>query len=257
MQSKTYNPGDLFAPGTARMAAHLRTFVMRLGISGTQLGVNGILKLRFWVRKHKLWEYARILDSVLAEKDGERKLSTQRSQRGTEDTKKNRRILDFGGAATLPPYFLAAIPGEVLSLDIDQALREEANRVAQRQSWNLRCSGHDLTQAPLPEGEGKFDAVISCSVLEHIPKKQQAVVMKRLAAALRPGGVMAITFDYGAEAPQADAIRDEAEIARLVEATGMKYIQPAGFVDTGERFVLDRRHPGKRFTFGSLFLRKP
>ena len=247
-QSKTYNPEDFGAPEAGRLAAKLRAFVWRLRLSGIPLGVNGVLRKRVWVRRHKLWEYVRTVGSVLETGDGNpREVSRQGSQL---------RVLDFGGAATLPIYYLAAQGCEVLCLDIDAGLREATNRISAKRGWRLRCSSHDLTQGTLPESERKFDAAISCSVLEHIPKKLQPAVMERLAAALRPGGVMAITFDFGADAPQPGAIRDAAEVAQLVAATGMSHVNDTGFVDTGERFVLDNHHPGKKFTFGSLFLRK-
>ncbi len=249
MRSKTYSESDFADPAVARAAAGLRAFARKLWITGTPLGVNGILRRRLWVRPHKMWEYARAVACLSAERDLERDLRDP-------DPAPPYRVLDFGGAATLPIYFLAARECEVLCLDIDRALEEETNRVARKKGWRLRASTHDLTDSPLRESEGQFDAVISCSVLEHIPKRYQTVVLERLAAALRPGGVMALSFDYGLDAPVADAARDEAEVAVLVAATGMKWMDPAGFMDTAERFMLDKRHPRRRFTFASAFLRK-
>jgi hypothetical protein len=84
----------------------------------------------------------------------------------------------------------------------------------------------------------------------------QEVALERLAGLLRPGGVMAITFDYGAEAAQPFAIRDAAGVARLARATGLEFLDTRGFVDTGERFALDKRHGAKKFTFASLMMKK-
>jgi 2-polyprenyl-3-methyl-5-hydroxy-6-metoxy-1,4-benzoquinol methylase len=113
-----------------------------------------------------------------------------------------------------------------------------------------------LVEAAAPGHWQLFDAVVSASVLEHIPKASQGLVLRRLSDLLRPGGWMAISFDYGDGAPQPGAIRDALEVHRLVAASGLAYPDHHLFEDTGERFALDRRHPRNRFTFGSLFLRK-
>jgi hypothetical protein len=80
--------------------------------------------------------------------------------------------------------------------------------------------------------------------------------MARLAGLVRPGGILVLTFDFGEAAPKAEALRNAAEVERLVEASGLALLNSQPFRDTGERFVLDKRHPNLRFTFGSLFLKR-
>jgi 2-polyprenyl-3-methyl-5-hydroxy-6-metoxy-1,4-benzoquinol methylase len=245
--SKTLGWEDLRAADVAPMYGDLRRFAWRMGMSGTRFAVNGILKRRWWVRRAKMWEYARGLACVLTEKN-----SPQRTQRELKDF----RVIDFGGGATLPVFWLADGGAEVLCLDVDAALAEHTNRVARERGWKLRATTHDLTR-DLARGEwGEFDAVISFSVLEHIPFELQEVALGRLAGLLRPGGVMAITFDYGSEAAQPFAIRGAAGVERLVRAAGLEFLDERGFVDTGERFVLDKRHGTRKFTFASLMMRK-
>ncbi len=243
-ESKTFSRTDLAAPAVARVAGELQRFALRLGVSGVPFAVNGVLRRRFRVRHlHKLWEYSRglaCLHTAAPAAKGESK-----------------RVLDFGGGATLPVYYLARCGGDVLSLDIDPSLTEATNRIGARRAWRLRGSAFDLTQSPPRSDWGAFDAVISFSVLEHLAKDSQARLLRRLATLVRPGGLMILTFDFGADAPLANAVRDVTEVESLVVATGLSYVNGQPFADTGERFALDKRYPARRFTFGSLFLRRP
>lgn len=254
-RSKTFSRRDLRAPGVAGWARALRRFAFRLGVEGTPFAVNGILRRRFSVQRHKLWEYARGAAAFLPGAGCMPPAETEPGQ-----SRAALRVLDFGGAATLPVFFFAAQGCEVECLDIDGALANWTNHVADAHGWRLHASTHNLVDIVAPAYWQPFDAVISASVLEHIPKPSQTVVVQRLGALLRPGGVMALSFDYGDDAPQSGAIRDALEVHRLVVASGLSYPSSAlnnqQFQDTGERFALDRRHPRNRFTFGSLFLQK-
>jgi len=246
--SKTLSFSDLAHPAVAPTAGRLKRFALRLGLAGTPFAVNGILRWRLWVQKHKLWEYARGAAFLQAACEG------RASQPGGE----SRRVLDFGGGATLPVLYLASLGWEVLSLDISPALTEWTNALARRHDWKLLGSTHDLTRSALSaELGGPFDAAVSFSVLEELPAELQQPLLRRLAALLKPGGVLALTFDYGADAPAPAAVRAPAQVEEWVAATGLRFAAGDGFVDTGERFVLDRRFPDRRFAFASLFLRKP
>jgi SAM-dependent methyltransferase len=238
--SKTYSPADLAAPDVAPAAGALQRFALRLGLSGVPFGVNGVLRRRFRVRQHNLWEYARGVACVLANQPAGGAC----------------RVLDFGGGATLPVFYLAHCGCEVFSLDLGAPLVEATRRVAERRGWKLRASPHDLTALPPAEEWGRFDAVLSFSVLEHLAKPHQPLVLERLSALLKPGGVLAVTFDFGPDAPMANAVRSLAEVEQLVAATRLAYLDGRPFTDTGGRFALDKRYPHRRFTFGSFFLRQ-
>ncbi len=243
--SKTYSPADLKHGRVHKWARILRRYAFRLGLQATPFAVNGILRRRFWVRRNKLWEYARGVDGLLCS------FFLAEHEKNAKP-----RVLDFGGAATLPILHLAATGCEVLCLDIDTTLTNWTNEIAKRHGWKLQASTHNLVESPALEDWGLFDAVISFSVLEHIPKAAQPLILARLAKLLKPGGIIALTFDFGPEAPVNDAVRDLAEVERLVAATGLDYLDGQPLNDTGERFALDRRHPARRFTFASLFLKK-
>jgi SAM-dependent methyltransferase len=237
--SKTYSPADLSRHDVADAASRLRRFALRCWLRGEAIAINGFLRWRFWIRQAKLWEYARgvaFLEAVGA-----------------------RRVLDFGGGATPPVLYLAARGCEVLSLDIEPRLAEATTQFGRRHGWALRGSAHNLVNAPLAAslaGELPFDAAMSFSVFEHIPEPAQMIAMRRFGELLRPGGFVAMTIDFGADAPAEFAARDAAHIERLIAASGLEPVSGA-FRDTGERFPIDRRQPEKHFTFASLFLRKP
>ena len=222
----------------APWARALRAFGARLALRGTPFAVNGVLRRRFLVRRHKLWEYAASAACLLPPARG-------------------LRILDFGGAATLPIYFFAARGCRVECLDIDEALCAATCEAAARHRWPLTVGSHNLVESPAPpEWTGAFDAVISASVLEHLPKGRQASTVARLAALLRPGGTMVLSFDFGPQAPQPGAVRSVEEVESLVAVSGLEHAGGGPFRDTGARFALDRRYPDRKFTFGVLFLER-
>ena len=234
--NKTMSLDDLRLPEVAAEARRLKRLTFGMWLRRIPFAVNGVLKWRFYVRRHKLWEYARGM--------------------AYGDFQKGMRVLDFGGAATLPIFHLARQGCDVLSLDIDRKLSDYTNTVAERHRWPLRASTHDLTAAEAPADWGQFDRVISFCVIEHIPKALQPKAMGRLASLLKPGGLFQLTFDFGEDAPVDGALRDAAEVSGLAAASGLGLAGNPQFVDTGERFAIDKKHPNRRFTFGSLFLRK-
>ena len=235
--NKTISLADLKLPEVAVEVRNLARFGHRLWFKGVPFAVNGVLKRRWRIRWNKQWEYAR-------------GLAYGTCQPGM-------RILDLGGGGTIPLFYLADLGCEVLSLDINPSLTSHTNAVAQRMAWRLTGSTHDLTVQPAPSEWGKFDRIISFCVIEHIPKSLQRVVLTRLADLLKPGGIFELTFDYGDAAPVEGAVRSVEEVRELVAATGLTMLGDGQFHDSGERFVLMKKSPDHRFTFGSVFLSRP
>ncbi len=233
---KTISWKDLDEPRAREMSRRLPRFLLSWRLRGCQLAVNGVLRKRLYLRAHKMWEYARGLAY---------------SEPGT-----GMNVLDFGGAATLPVFYLAARGARLKCLDVDPQLSHYTNETAHGRGLALEASTTDVTRAPFPPGWGPFDRVYSFCVIEHLEKPAQLQAMRLLAERLKPGGRLILTFDYGLDAPEGGALRDPAEVARLVEASGLRLTGSGRFCDTGERFVLNKRHPDRRFTFGSLFLEK-
>ena len=166
-------------------------------------------------------------------------------------------VLDFGGGATIPVFYLAGTGCEVLSLDTDEKLTAHTNAVAQQMRWRLKGLIFDLTQNDAPRDWQPFDRVMSFCVIEPIPKQLQQKTLARLAALLKPGGLFELTFDFGENAPVNGAIRSVEEVAEMIAAMELRPIGDGKFHDTSERFLIDKKYPDRQFTFGSLFLQKP
>lgn len=234
--NKTLSPADLRRPEVAAAARALQRTALWLAVRRAHFAVNGVLRWRWRIKWNKLWEYAR-------------GLAYGQFQPGL-------RVLDFGGGATIPVLHLARAGCEVLSLDIDPRLTAHTNALARRFQWRLEGSTFDLTQRDPPPEWGRFDRVVSFCVIEHIPEALQLPTLARLAALLKPGGLFELTFDFGQDAPVSDAVRSPEAVQRMIAATGLTPLGDGVFHDTGERFELDKRAPGRHFTFGSLFLKK-
>jgi hypothetical protein len=236
--NKTISLADLREPAAAAAAQRLTRFARQLWWNRIPFAVNGVLRMR-WRRLHwnKLWEYARGL--------------------AYGDFKPGMRVLDFGGGSTIPVFHLASRGADVLSLDIDPVLTDHANAVARRMRWTLQGSTFDMAGREPTPNWGLFDRVISYCVIEHIDKRRQLETLARLAALLKSGGLLELTFDFGEEAPVSGAIRSTAEVQEMIGVTGLTPQGDGAFHDTHERYVIDKKYPDRHFTFGSLFLRKP
>ncbi len=234
-RSKTLSLADLSALPVRDEARALSRFTRRLFLGATPLAINGIARRRWYVRRFKLWEYACGL-----------------AQAGLAP---GARVLEFGGAAGLPSYALAARGMSLRVLELDAGLTRLARDTVARRGWDLAVSEVDATRAELPPDWTDFDFAMSFCVIEHMPCDVARRGLERVVERLAPGGRMALTFEYGEQAPGEGALRTPAQVDGLVEHLGLDYVG-SGFEDTGERFTMDRRHPERSFTFGIVHVEK-
>lgn len=236
--SRTLSRRDLEGSEIRRHARDLSRLTRRLWLRGIPVAQNGVLRRRLRIRWNKMWEYARSLSL------------------GGFSPEMN--VLDIGGAGTAPLFWLARLGCRVLCCDIDEGLCRHSREVARRFAWPLECRPLDLSRDdPPPEWAGRFARAISFCVIEHVPEERRERLLAAIVKTLAPGGQLHLTFDFGDQAPEPGALRSSDEVLALARSTGLAFLGPQGFEDTGERFALDRRHPGHRYTFGSLFLVKP
>jgi SAM-dependent methyltransferase len=245
--NKTLAYEDLADPAIAPTYRDLRGFVWRWFLRGHRLGVNGKVRRRVRVRPQKMWEYSRALALTGASRVG----------RPPGPLK----ILDVGGAMTLPVFYLGDAGDRVVSLDIDRALVDETNRTAARARLDVRALALNLVNeepsaADLGAPDG-FDRVYCLCVIEHIVPPGQQAVASRMAKLLRPGGQMAVTFDYGENARSEAPMEGPGAVEELRRAIGLPLLGNNDFRDDGRRYSISRRHPERPFTFGSLFFGKP
>ena len=114
------------------------------------------------------------------------------------------RVLDVGCGAGALAAELATRADHVDALDRCPAMIEQAKRVAPA---NVTCLLADVLREPLLESE--YDAILSVSALHHVRLDE---ALPRLAAALRPGGVLAVVA-----LPRRDLLREwPAELAAAV-----------------------------------------
>jgi SAM-dependent methyltransferase len=107
------------------------------------------------------------------------------------------RVLDVGCGAGAFAARLAARADHVDAIDKSAAMIEAARR---RAPANVTCTLADVLETPLPAAH--YDAIVSVTALHQLPL---ADALRRLAPALRPGGVLAAValprVDLPREAP--------------------------------------------------------
>ncbi len=103
-----------------------------------------------------------------------------------------RRVYDFGAGVGTDALFLAGRGYDITLVDVDgPAFRFARHRFERR---GLEANFVE-SRSPLPEPEGTYDIAVCFDVFEHLPDPLGAA--RRLAAALRPGGLLVqrATFD--------------------------------------------------------------
>jgi 2-polyprenyl-3-methyl-5-hydroxy-6-metoxy-1,4-benzoquinol methylase len=124
--------------------------------------------------------------------------------------------------------------GRVVATDLDTGFLEHLTEK------NLEVRRHDIAADELEEGA--FDLIHSRLVLEHIPERTD--VVKRLAAALRPGGWLVLEdFDWCSLVASPTCTGSEL-LARSVEAMRIVFPAAGATTDYGRCLPLDLRAAG-------------
>ena len=197
--NKTLEFSDLEQPDVRATVKALKGWLWRWLFTGGRFAVNGNVKRRAYIRRHKMWEYSRGL------------ALTGASAPVRKTTGPNMNVLDVGGAMTSTIFYLSGLGDRVVCLDIDEKMVEQTNRIAKARRLPLEARTDNLADGTVtaerlgvPDG---FDRVYCFCVIEHVLPPGQLKLAKALGQMVRPGGQLCLTFDYGEEAPTEAPIR--------------------------------------------------
>ena len=181
------------------------------------------------------------------------------------DLQPGTRVLDAGGTASLFSYYLASRGPETHSVDSNRRLVAAGDRTARAMNWNLHSYCMDLTN--LEFDSGYFDHAYSICVLEHLDADTRNSALREIGRVLKPGGILSLTFDYGAPGVTLmgnganyephNLIRTPDDVQRHFFSCPL--YEPVGnprFMDNGKTYLSWPHNPSSKYTFGAVFLRR-
>ena len=175
------------------------------------------------------------------------------------------RVLDAGGTGSLFSNYLASLGAETHSIDLNPELVAAGRATAEAMGWNLHSYAMDMAALDFPDGY--FDHAYSICVFEHLEAELRQRALHEIARVLKPGGILSLTFDYGAPAvflASSGASSDPEHLIRTPQDVERHFFScdalvPVGeavFHDNGKRYLALPRDPSERYTFGAVFLRR-
>lgn len=177
----------------------------------------------------------------------------------------NSRVLDAGGTSSLFSCYLASLGCEVHSVDLNEGIVSNGNRIAKAMKWNMHS--YAMNMKKLEFEDGYFDHAYSICVFEHLDYAIKQSALLEIARCLKPEGVLSITFDYRNPAPavvgygpdtsKRNQLQTKEDIERSFLATGrFELLGNQEFYDNQESYLVNKASNDTPYTFGSLFLRK-
>jgi SAM-dependent methyltransferase len=112
----------------------------------------------------------------------------------------------------------------------------------------------------MPFSDNTFDLVFSICVIEHIPMDQQTLAIGKLYRVLKPGGKLAITFDYvkGCEelSPYGFSSPEDVNARLILPGIGAGFLLQGGYDYTTRNPKDITRGDNKPVLYGSLLFQK-
>lgn len=149
----------------------------------------------------------------------------------------NQRILDLGGSSSLFSYYLASQGINVVTIDFQRELVDNANYVSKKMGWNMKNYTMDIRKINLND---QFDHITAVCVYEHIPMYDRIQINKKIKKLLIKGGRFSLTFDYRNPSMLARISSPEDVKAQFVDITDLNVRGNRIFHDNGKNYLL---HP--------------
>jgi SAM-dependent methyltransferase len=229
---------DLAEPHTHALAVALEDLRTELQSSGLRCtSAAGSFKAKDFIlekERNKLWENAWNIDPCDA--------ASQRCRSGPR-----RR---FYGILLLPGFI--GISDTCSDYDWGQhGLIYNARYVARRMGWDMHLYNRNLARS-LPFQDESFDKIYCICVLERLPPEVRRKTMQEIKRTLKPGGLVAMTFDYdaGRNDPRLDKGLRYGQKDRLLRDV----VEPAGMEIVGNQILFD--NCPDNFFLGCMFMKK-
>ncbi len=176
------------------------------------------------------------------------------------------RLLVAGGTSSLFACYLASREYEVHSVDLDDRLATHGQHVARTMGWTT-MSAHPVDLGALRFPDAHFDHAVSIRGLWPADVDRAQGALREIARCLRPGGLLALTFEYrspvpaaisaGTSLPSHHTLASEADIHRRFLKSGeFRLAGTPLFHDTWRSYL---RHPAdarQSYTLGAIILQR-
>lgn len=174
-------------------------------------------------------------------------------------------LFDAGGSSSLFSCYLGSLGFKVHSVDLNEKLRENGERISQAMGWKMNSYTMNMRQLDFPDSF--FDHAYSLCVFEHLDYDTKQAALAEIARCLKSGGLFSITFDYRNPAPgifgygkdtrPRNQLKAEEDIRRSFLSSGhFELIGNQKFYDNNRSYLVHQRFDNTPYTFGAIFMRK-
>jgi len=179
--------------------------------------------------------------------------------------KKDHVVLDAGGTSSLFSCYLASRGAEMHSIDFNEEIVANGNKLSQEMGWNMSSYHMDMRTLDFPDEF--FNHAYSICVFEHLESRVKQLALEEIARCLKPKGMLSITFDYKNPAPDVYPIGPDTssenrpstteDIGRAFLSTGrFELVGNKEFFDNGKTYLMNPKFGNRPYTFGAIFLQK-
>lgn len=179
--------------------------------------------------------------------------------------KSDMRILDAGGTSSLFTCYLASLGYEIHSIDINEKLVSNGNKLTSIMGWNM--FSYTMNMKNLDFEDEYFDHAYSICVFEHLDYNIKQSALNEITRCLKPNGILSITFDYRNPAPavagfgpdpsQRNQLKTKKDITRnFLSTEHLELVGNQEFYDNGKSYLVHPHYHNAPYTFGSIFLKK-